>query len=92
MVPLLKAQRLERRAEKCLLERRLNRIKIEKEFYASLDDESGRRLHSADINIGIANGIRRLVAGVAGRVREYSGCQDGGDENESDTSDLELET
>ena len=92
MVPLLKAQRLERRAEKHLLERCLNRIKIEKEFYASLDDESGRRLHSADINIGIANGIRRLVAGVARRVREYSGCQDGGNENESDTSDLESET
>ena len=57
MVPLLKAQRLEQRVEKRLLERHLNQIKIEKEFYASLDDESGRRLHSADINIGIANGI-----------------------------------
>ena len=70
------------------MERRLTRIKIEKEFYASLGDESDRRLHSANINIGIAHGIRRLVAGMSRRVREYSGCQDGGDENASDISDL----
>ena len=87
-VPLLKAQRLERHAERCLLERRLTQIKIEKEFYASLGDESDRRLHSANINIGIAHGIQRLAAGVSRMVREYSGCQDGGNENASDVSDL----
>ena len=82
---------MERRAEKRLLERRQKRIKVEKEFYDSLDNESGRRLHAADINVGIAHSIRRLAGVVAGRVREYSTyCNDS--ENESELSDLESDT
>ena len=82
---------MERCAEKHLLERRQKRIRVEKEFYDSLDDESGRRLHAADINVGIAHGIRRLAGVVAGRVREYSTYHDDS-ENESKLSDLESDT
>lgn len=39
---LVKAQRLERIAEKCLVLRRLKRIKAEKEFYDSISHEAGR--------------------------------------------------
>ncbi|KAL4072420.1 hypothetical protein V8B97DRAFT_1870604, partial [Scleroderma yunnanense] len=54
---LIKAQRLQWCAERCLVWRCLKWIKIEKQFYNSIDHEAGWRLHAADVNIGIACGI-----------------------------------
>lgn len=88
---------MERQAERHLLQTRQKRAKIEKDFYDSIDDESGRRLHAADVNIGIARGIQRVVAVVGERLKEYV-HSDGEDNNEvpsmshsSDTdSDVEV--
>ena len=62
---------MERQAERHLLQTRQKRAKIEKDFYDSIDNESGRRLHAADVDVGIAHGIRGVIAVVEQRLKEY---------------------
>jgi len=73
---LIKAQRLEQRAEKYLIQRRQRRIKVEKEFYDSISHEAGQRLHEADVNLGIARALRRLAGTVVERMRGHVDSDD----------------
>lgn len=70
---------MERHAERHLLQTRQKRVKIEKDFYDSIDSESGRRLHAADVNVGIIRGIRRVVAVMEKGLKEY--VHSDGDDN-----------
>ena len=69
---LLKARRLERRAEKHLVQRRQKRIDIEKEYYNNVEHKAGRKLHIADVHVGFARAARYLMAGMAERIKEYA--------------------
>ena len=69
---LLKARRLERRAEKHLVQRRLKWIGIEKEYYNNMEHEAGQQLHIADVHVGFACAARCLMANMAERVKEYA--------------------
>lgn len=69
---LLKARRLERRAEKHLAQRRLKRIDIEKEYYNNVEHDAGRRLHTADVHVGLARAARSLMASMSERIKEYA--------------------
>ncbi|KIJ58334.1 hypothetical protein HYDPIDRAFT_33062 [Hydnomerulius pinastri MD-312] len=91
-VALIKAQRVERRAEKRLIQKRLKRVKIERELYNNMDHETDQRLHAADVNVGIARALRRIagveVRGRGGRAdRDLDACSD--TSASSTTSDLD---
>jgi len=89
----MKAQRLERRAEQRLINKRLKRIRIEKELYNRIGSQAGRRLHAADVNVGVAYAVRHL-AGVMGGVVECMELDalDDSDISASTTSDVDPET
>ncbi|KAG2741804.1 hypothetical protein P692DRAFT_20822276 [Suillus brevipes Sb2] len=53
-IRLISAQRSERRAETRLIRRRLKRIMIEHELYHHMDQNTARRLHKADIGVGVS--------------------------------------
>ena len=69
---LLKARRLERRVEKHLVQRRLKRIGIEKEYYNNVEHEAGQQLHIADVHVGFARATRCLMVSMTERVKEYA--------------------
>lgn len=66
-IRLISAQRSERRAETRLIRRRLKRIMIEHELYNHMDQHTARRLHKADVGVGVSRGVLR-VSGLAGKT------------------------
>ena len=89
----MKAQRLERQAEQCLINKRLKRIRIETELYNRIGDQAGRRLHAADVNLGAAYALRHS-ARIKARVVEciQLNALDDSDISASTTSGVDLET
>ena len=91
-IALMKAQRLERRAEQCLVNKHLKRICIEKELYHRIGSQAGRRLHAANVNIGVAYSIRQLAGATDGIVEcmKLDGLDDS-DISASSISSVDLE-
>ncbi|KIJ67325.1 hypothetical protein HYDPIDRAFT_108044 [Hydnomerulius pinastri MD-312] len=92
-IALIKAQRLERRAEEQLIQQRLRRIKIEEELYSNMEQEMGQRCHAADVGVGIARALQRIAGVEMGRegisVDGSLGASAGSDTDASSTaSDL----
>jgi len=54
---LLKARRLECQAEKHLVQRCVKQIDIEKEYYNNIEHETGQKLHTADVHVGLAHAV-----------------------------------
>ena len=54
---LLKARRLECQAEKHLVQRRVKQINIEKEYYNNIEHETGQKLHTANVHVGLARAV-----------------------------------
>ena len=87
---LMAAQKLEWQAETYLFQRRLQHIQAEGQFYKHVDPES-KKLHTPNIDVGIARGIHHLAEMVTGTVREYltMGSQDGSKSSMSELSDTD---
>ena len=88
----MKAQRLERRAEQRLINKCLKRIRIEKELYHRIGREARQRVHTADVNVGVAYTLRHLARVKNGVVEcmELDALDDS-DISASTTSDVDLE-
>ena len=89
----MKAQRLERRAEQRLINKRLKRIRIEKELYHRIGGQARRRLHAADVNVGTAYALRHLARVKARAVESMQlNTLDDSDISASTASSVVLET